>query len=109
MAILVLSSHKESRKMRKLIKDSQQANNDVLTMSNAPSSNKFIFVDRRKGDDRRLDADPCSSMPLDLYHRKRRKSREDRRDGSRTLSDDYYAYMQKVMASIKENDASRNS
>ena len=95
--------------MRKLIKDSQQANNDVLTMSNAPSSNKFIFVDRRKGDDRRLDADPCSSMPLDLYHRKRRKSREDRRDGSRTLSDGCYEYMQKVMASIKEKGASRNS
>ncbi|ACR11207.1 conserved hypothetical protein [Teredinibacter turnerae T7901] len=36
-------------------------------------------------------------MPLDLYHRKRRKSTE-RRDTSRSLSDDYYAYMQKLMS-----------
>lgn len=63
---------------------------------------RIIFVDRRKGHDRRLDADPCSHLPLDLYHRKRRKTGE-RRDTSRTLSDDYYAYMQKVMAKIQEN------
>ena len=36
-------------------------------------------------------------MDLDLFHRKRRKSK-DRRDPSRTLSDDYYAYMQKALA-----------
>jgi len=64
-------------------------------------NHKLIFVDRRKGNDRRLDADPCSNMPIDLYHRKRRKSAE-RRDTSRSLSDDYYAYMQKVMEQIQE-------
>lgn len=59
--------------------------------------NKFIFVNRRKGDDRRQDADPCSHMPMDLYHRKRRKSTE-RRDTTRSLTDDYYAYMRKRLS-----------
>lgn len=61
--------------------------------------NGFVFVDRRKGNDRRQIADPCKEMSLDLYHRKRRKSL-DRRDASKTLTDDYYAYMQKVMDKI---------
>lgn len=53
----------------------------------------FIFIDRRKGRDRRLDADPCRELPLDLYHRMRRKN-GDRRAPQRSLSDDYYAYVQ---------------
>lgn len=53
----------------------------------------FVFVDRRKGRDRREDSDPCKDLPVDLYHRKRRKSTE-RRDCSRSLSEDYYAYME---------------
>ncbi|WP_018277853.1 hypothetical protein WKI13_08760 [Teredinibacter turnerae] len=68
------------------------------------SETKFIFVNRRKGDDRRQDVDPCSNMPLDLYHRKRRKSTE-RRDTSRSLSDDYYAYMQKIMSDSTGSNA----
>lgn len=68
----------------------------------------FVFVDRRKGDDRRLLEDPCSRMPLDLYHRKRRKSK-DRRDISKSLSDDYYAYMQKVVDQIHADQKSRKS
>ena len=52
---------------------------------------EVVFIDRRKGRDRRLDADPCKNMPLDLYHRKRRKSKE-RRATDRSLSDDYFAY-----------------
>ena len=63
---------------------------------------RMIFVDRRKGDDRRNSPDPCKDIPLDLYHRKRRKSKE-RRDTSRSLTDDYYAYMQKVMARLQKN------
>ncbi len=59
----------------------------------------FVFVNRRKGDERRLTEDPCSEMPLDLYHRKRRKSK-DRRDISKSLTDDYYSYMQKVVNQI---------
>lgn len=51
---------------------------------------KKIFIDRRKRD-RRTDPDPCTKMPLDLYHRKRRKSMERRKPG-RTLVDDYYAF-----------------
>lgn len=61
---------------------------------------RIFFVDRRKGLDRRLDTDPCRSIPMDLYHRKRRK-RIERRDTSRTLQDDYYAYMQKLMSKIQ--------
>lgn len=50
-----------------------------------------LFVNRRKGGDRRLDSDPCKNLPLDLYHRKRRKSKE-RRASRRSLSEDYFAY-----------------
>jgi hypothetical protein len=52
---------------------------------------EVVFIDRRKNRDRRLDADPCKNMPLDLYHRKRRKSKE-RRASDRSLRDDYFAY-----------------
>ena len=55
-----------------------------------------IFIDRRRADDRRLDRDPCRNMPLDLYHRKRRKSIE-RRHPQRTLADDYQAYLGDVL------------
>lgn len=51
-----------------------------------------IFVDRRRGEERRLDTDPCKNMPIDIYHRKRRKS-TDRRHPERTLVDDYQAYL----------------
>lgn len=51
-----------------------------------------IFVDRRRGSDRRLDPDPCRNLPLDIYHRKRRKSTE-RRHANRTLLDDYLAFL----------------
>ena len=60
----------------------------------------IFFIDRRKGSDRREDADPCRNMDIDLFHRKRRKSK-DRRDVSRSLSDDYYASMQKALSSSK--------
>lgn len=56
-------------------------------------SDHKIFIDRRKGHDRRLDSDPCKNMPLDLYHRKRRKSAE-RRTEERSIADDYKAFSQ---------------
>lgn len=59
-------------------------------------SSNLVFVDRRKGHDRRLDEDPCRELDVDLYHRKRRKS-TDRRDDSRDITDDYYAYMRKQL------------
>lgn len=52
---------------------------------------QHFFINRRKGDDRRLDRDPCKYMPLDLYHRKRRKSTE-RRTLDRTLEQDLLAF-----------------
>lgn len=51
-----------------------------------------FFFDRRKGNDRRLDRDPCKYMPLDLYHRKRRKAKE-RRAADRTLEEDLQAFL----------------
>lgn len=72
------------------------------------NNHSVFFVDRRKGQDRRQDADPCRDLPVDLYHRKRRKSTE-RRDTSKTLMDDYYAYMQKVLAQVPEGLESNNS
>ena len=54
-------------------------------------SDHKIFFDRRKGHDRRLDRDPCKNMPLDLYHRKRRKSTE-RRTEERSIAEDYQVF-----------------
>lgn len=50
-----------------------------------------IFVNRRKGNDRREDMDPCKDLNIDLYHRKRRKKSERREE--RTLGEDYYAFL----------------
>lgn len=49
-----------------------------------------FFIDRRKGRDRRLDRDPCQNLPMDLYHRKRRKSTE--RRANRGIEADYMAF-----------------
>ena len=54
-----------------------------------------IFVNRRNSDDRRLDYDPCKNLPVDIYHRKRRK-RTERRHTERSLADDYMAYWGEV-------------
>ena len=50
-----------------------------------------IFINRRRGNDRREDLDPCKDLDVDLYHRKRRKRPERRK--ARTLDEDYYAFM----------------
>lgn len=55
-------------------------------------SKDTIFINRRNGS-RRTEPDPCEEIEMDLYHRKRRKSSE-RRDTSRSLTEDYYAYTQ---------------
>ncbi|MCV6613942.1 MAG: hypothetical protein OIF35_03120 [Cellvibrionaceae bacterium] len=52
-----------------------------------------VFIDRRKGNDRRLEIDRCKDIPLDLFHRKRRKS-TDRRALGRSLSEDYFAFIE---------------
>lgn len=53
----------------------------------------IVFVNRRKGNDRRTDMDPCKELDVDLFHRKRRKKKE-RRNQARSLTEDYYAYVQ---------------
>ncbi len=50
-----------------------------------------IFINRRCNDDRRNDPDPCKNLPVDIYHRKRRKTVE-RRNVERTLAEDYMAF-----------------
>ena len=50
-----------------------------------------IFINRRRGEDRREDLDPCKDLDIDLYHRKRRKKSERRQD--RSLGEDYYAFV----------------
>ena len=64
-----------------------------------------IFINRRKGDDRREDIDPCKDLDIDLYHRKRRKKSERRQD--RTLDEDYYAFLSSQDASDETNDDKR--
>jgi hypothetical protein len=59
-------------------------------------SSNLVFVDRRKGKDRRLEDDPCRDFDVDLFHSKRRQSVE-RRDTKRNIMDDYYAYMRKQL------------
>jgi hypothetical protein len=54
------------------------------------SEHKF-FINRRKGLDRRLDIDPCKHLPIDIYHRKRRKTIE-RRHGIGNVQDDYSGF-----------------
>ncbi len=52
---------------------------------------KKIFINRRRGNDRREDLDPCKGLNVDLYHRKRRKKAERREE--RSLDEDYYAFL----------------
>lgn len=54
--------------------------------------NKKVFINRRRKDtERRAEEDPCKELDIDIYHRKRRKSTERRK--SRTLDEDYYAFI----------------
>lgn len=54
-----------------------------------------IFVNRRRNEDRRSLPDPCKNLPVDIYHRKRRKSAE-RRNVERTLAEDYMAFLGEI-------------
>lgn len=67
-------------------------NKNALRKRLSKMNRHAFFIDRRKGGDRRLEKDPCRNLPLDLYHRKRRKS-TDRRAKNRTLEQDYYAFL----------------
>ncbi|MEJ2445079.1 MAG: hypothetical protein P8Y42_16780 [Exilibacterium sp.] len=63
-----------------------------------------FFVNRRSGHDRRHNFDPCKDMPVDMFHRKRRKS-SDRRKKLRTLKEDYYAFIQAPEPTAPECDS----
>lgn len=69
---------------------------------------RLVFINRRRRGERRYSADPGHDHPFDLSPQKRRKSRE-RRDITRSLSDDYYAYMQKTIDSIHSRLQSKRS
>ena len=58
------------------------------------SQSPLVFVNRRRGRDRRIEADRCRDMNIDLFHRKRRKS-SDRRASNRSLAEDYAAFAAK--------------
>ena len=60
-----------------------------------------IFIDRRKGKDRREEGDLCEGLDVDIYHRKRRKN-PDRR-AERSLYEDYEAFI------AKDNQGSSHS
>lgn len=62
-----------------------------------------IFIDRRRRD-RRRQPDPCHELPVDLYHRKRRKSAE-RRAQNRSLAEDYLAFMAAAERQEEEADS----
>lgn len=64
---------------------------------------KLVFINRRRGAERRNDEDPCKDMHVDLYHRKRRKS-SDRRSTDKSLSDDYYSFIE---AKLKRMETQR--
>lgn len=51
-----------------------------------------VFINRRKGRDRREEEDLCEGLDVDVYHRKRRKN-PDRRAEQRSLDEDYQAFM----------------
>ena len=57
--------------------------------------NKKVFINRRNKDrERREETDPCKELAVDIYHRKRRKALERRK--TRTLDEDYYAFLASV-------------
>ncbi len=62
-----------------------------------------IFINRRKGEDRREDDDPCKDLDVDLYHRKRRKKTERREE--RSLGEDYYAFISSKEPSNDKDNA----
>lgn len=77
-----------------------------MTTGGTSMSDQRFFFDRRKGADRRLDRDPCKYLPLDLYHRKRRKSKE-RRTADRTLQQDVEAFLgQTALGGTQDKDIS---
>lgn len=64
-------------------------------------SGKVKFVERRSGHKRRQEPDPCAALPVDLYHRKRRRS-VDRRTPGRTLEQDIEAYYRALLSKAGE-------
>ncbi|MFL0810648.1 MAG: hypothetical protein K6L76_09555 [Agarilytica sp.] len=58
--------------------------------------NKFVFVNRRRGSDRKFESVVANDSPITLEAVPQKNELEERRDLSRNLVDDYYAYMQKT-------------
>ncbi len=65
--------------------------------------NKQVFINRRrKNTERREEEDPCKELDVDIYHRKRRKRSERRK--SRTLDEDYYAFIASAQKDSENNN-----
>lgn len=67
---------------------------------------KFVFVNRRSGKDRRDEEDIRKDLAIDIYYRERRKTK-DRRARAKTLVDDYYDYMQKIVSASQRKQRSQ--
>lgn len=64
---------------------------------------KARFIERRSGRNRRQEPDPCAELPVDLYHRKRRKQAE-RRTPGRSLEQHQAAYYGSLLSEPGETE-----
>ena len=71
--------------------------------------NKFVFVNRRRGVDRRFSELVSNDTPIKVESSAQNREFDERRDLSRSLVDDYYAYMQKtaewMQSRLQSNEA----
>lgn len=71
--------------------------------------NKFVFVNRRRGVDRRFNGLVSNDNAITIEDAPQQRDFEERRDLSRDLVDDYYAYMQKtaewLQSRLQSNEA----
>lgn len=71
--------------------------------------NKFVFVNRRRGVDRRFNGLVSNDNTITIEDAPQQRDFEERRDLSRDLVDDYYAYMQKtaewLQSRLQSNEA----
>ena len=69
-------------------------------------AHRLVFVNRRRGVDRRFFSVAEGESTAEL-HRHQRRNSDERRDQTRTLSDDYYAYMEKTIEAIQHASRSK--
>lgn len=73
-------------------------------------SSHLVFVDRRKGRDRRLEPQPQQQMHASDASPQTRSANKrhnfiERRDTSRNITDDYYAYMRAALGKVENTES----